>query len=229
LVLECDEADGPGTQIYGAGVDIYEGLYIAMIWIYREGGDGKIDTQLAVSRDGIDWMRVGDRATWLPLGGDDSWEGGMIRSCERIIVRDDRLYIYYCGVHGPHTGPKFKDVIRKHKTAIGLVVTRRDGFASLDAGDEEGYILTKPFVLPEGDLYVNVDASGGQVTAEIADESGRSIPGYSRSMPITGDNLSVRMRWKDNSLASIAGRAMRLRLYARNARLYSYWFERGSG
>jgi hypothetical protein len=224
LVLECDEADGPGTQIYGAGVDIYEGLYIAMIWIYREGGDGKIDTQLAVSRDGIHWARVGDRATWLPLGGEDSWEGGMIRSCERIIVRDDELYIYYCGVHGPHTGPKFRDVVRKHRTAIGLAVTRRDGFASLEAGDEEGYILTKPFVLPEGHLYLNVDANGGQVTAEIADESERSIPGYSRSTPVTGDNTSVVVRWKDNSLAKIAGQMIRLRLCARNARLYSYWF-----
>ena len=63
LVLECDEADGPRTQIYGAGVDLYEGVYLAMIWIYREGGDGTIDTQLATSRDGIQWTRVGDRAT----------------------------------------------------------------------------------------------------------------------------------------------------------------------
>jgi hypothetical protein len=34
------------------------------------------------------------------------------------------------------------------------------------------------------------------------------------------------MKWKDNGLANIAGQAIRLRLYARNARLYSYWFER---
>jgi hypothetical protein len=60
LVLECDEADGPDTQIYGPGVDIYEGLYLAMVWIYRQGGDGKIDTQLACSRDGIHWTCVGD-------------------------------------------------------------------------------------------------------------------------------------------------------------------------
>ncbi|HUT94210.1 MAG TPA: hypothetical protein VMY37_32415 [Thermoguttaceae bacterium] len=93
LVLECDAADGPGTRIYGAGVDIYEGVYLAMIWIYREGGDGKIDTQLATSRDGVHWTRVGQRETWLKLGDDDSWEGGMVRSVERIIRRGDQLYI----------------------------------------------------------------------------------------------------------------------------------------
>ncbi len=81
LVLECDVADGPGTQIYGAGVDLYEGVYLAMIWIYREGGDGKIDTQLATSRDGIRWTRVANRATWLNLGDAESWEGKR-KACE---------------------------------------------------------------------------------------------------------------------------------------------------
>jgi len=95
LVLECDEADGPAAQIYGAGVDSCEGLYLAMIWVYHEGTDGTIDTQLAVSRDGSRWSRVGDRAVWLALGDPDSWEGGMVRSCERVITRGDELYVYY--------------------------------------------------------------------------------------------------------------------------------------
>ena len=30
LVLECDAAAGPRTQIYGAGVDLYERLFLAM-------------------------------------------------------------------------------------------------------------------------------------------------------------------------------------------------------
>lgn len=225
LVMECDEADGPNTQIYGAGVDIYEGIYIAMVWIYREGGDGKIDTQLATSRDGINWERTGDRAVWLPLGDDDSWEGGMIRSCERIIIRDDKLYIYYCGVHGPHGGPKFKNVVRKHSSAIGLCIQRRDGFMSLDAGNDEGYILTKPFVLPEGDLYLNADARDGRVKAEIVDDDGLPLSGYYSSQPIAGDNLSTMVKWTDGNLGNIAGKRARLRLYAQNAKLYSYWFE----
>lgn len=40
--------------------------------------DGTIDTQLACSRDGIRWQRVGARETFLPLGDDpDGWLGGM--------------------------------------------------------------------------------------------------------------------------------------------------------
>ena len=220
MVLECDKADGPGTQIYGAGVDIYEGIYLAMIWIYREGTDGKIDTQLAASRDGIQWVRVVDRGVWLPLGDEDSWEGGMIRSCERVILHNDRLYIYYCGVHGPHGGPNFPHVVRSHPTAIGLATLRRDGFVSLDADDEEGYVLTKPFMLPGGNLYLNVDAAHGQVRAEIISEDE-----LRSSLPIAGDHATVEVRWAVGDLADVIGQMVRLRVYARNAKLYSYWFE----
>lgn len=220
MVLECDAADGPGTQIYGAGVDIYEGIYLAMLWIYREGTDGKIDTQLASSRDGIHWTRVGDRATWLPLGDDDSWEGGMIRSCERVIVRGDELYIYYCGVHGAHTGPKFSHVERKHRTAIGLTTLRRDGFVSLNADAKEGCVMTKPFTLPGGELHLNVDATDGEVFVELTYENNTI-----RSQLITGDNPSVAVKWRESNLTDISGQTVRLCLRARNARLYSYWFE----
>lgn len=151
------------TQIYGSGIDLYEEVYLGMIWIYREGSDGKIDTQLATSRDGIHWTRVGDRTTWLELDADETWEGGMVRSVERIIPRGDQLYIYYCGVHGAHTGPKIKKVVRNHPVMMGLLRQRRDGFVSLDADDTEGRVVTVPFDLPRGRLRLNIDASDGNV------------------------------------------------------------------
>jgi len=226
LVLQCDTADGPGTQIYGAGVDIYEGLYVAMIWIYREQIDGKIDTQLAVSRDGIHWTRVGNRATWLPLGDDDSWEGGMVRSCERIIIRNDELYIYYCGVHGPHPGPKFRQIVRKYPTAIGLAIQRRDGFVSLDADGEGGWMLTKPLRLPTVqayDLHVNADASHGELRVALCDANGIPLKGFERSLPITGDQHDARVIWT-NRITKHRGAIVRLRFTLRSAKLYSYWF-----
>jgi hypothetical protein len=222
LVLECDAADGPGTQIYGAGIDIYEGVYVAMIWIYREGGDGKIDTQLATSRDGIDWSRVGERATWLKLGDDDDWEGGMVRSVERIIRRGDQLYIYYCGVHGAHTGPKIKKVVRKHPVQIGLLIQRRDGFVSLDAGEEPGAILTKPFKLPGSRLLVNVNAPRGELHVEMVKEDGNFV---ARSEPLTGDLPREPVRWAKGDIADFRGQTVSLQFTLRNGELYSYWLE----
>lgn len=222
LVLECDAADGPATQIYGAGVDLYEGIYLAMIWIYREGSDGKIDTQLATSRDGIAWTRVGNRATWLELGDEGSWEGGMVRSVERIIPRGDELYIYYCGVHGAHTGPKIKNVVRKHPVQIGLLTQRRDGFVSLRAGESEGTILTQPFALPGDDIHVNVDAPRGSLVVELLDENGDAV---ATSTPLTGDLLNEPLRWAQGNPADAKGETVSLRFRLRNADLYSYWVE----
>ena len=225
LVFECDERDGEGTQFYGAGIDIYEGLYIAMLWVYREGSDGCIDTQLGVSRDGIRWERVAKRQVFIPLGEPGSWEDGMARGAERIINRGDRLYIYYCGVNGPHSGPRFpaETIVRKHKPAIGLAPLRRDGFVSLDAGGDRGSLLTRPFAMPEGRLHLNVDATGGSCVIAICDERGRAIPGFERSQPITGDHLDAEATWpKGEGLP--AGQSLALRITLERAALYSYWF-----
>ena len=224
LVLECDEDDGEGTQIYGAGVDIYEGLYLAMVWIYREGIDGKINTQLAASRDGFHWTRAGGRATWLKLGDDDGWEGGMVRSVARIIPRGDRLYIYYCGVHGAHTGPKFKKVERKHPVCTGLVTQRRDGFVSLDAGGQPGSVLTKAFVLPEGKLHINADASAGSLELAFCDRSGRPLEGFESSQAISIDTTDSTVRWLGSNLDSLCGRTVCLRFTIHQGKLFSYWF-----
>lgn len=225
LVLQCDEADGPQTQIYGAGVDMYEGVYLAMIWIYREGGDGKIDTQLATSRDGIHWSRVGDRATWLALGGDDSWEGGMVRSVERIITRQDQLFIYYCGVHGAHTGPQRKQVVRKHPVQIGLLNQRRDGFVSIDGPParnlaEAGALTTKTFTAPTDQLMVNVDASGGELLVEVLRDDGST----QRSPVIRGDHPSVAVKFAREDDQKLQGETLQLRFRLRQCKLFSYWF-----
>lgn len=222
LVLECDAADGPATQIYGAGVDLYEGLYLAMVWIYREGGDGKIDTQLAASRDGVRWARVADRATWLALGDDESWEGGMARSVGRIIRRGEKLYVYYCGVHGPHGGPKFKNVVRKHRTAVGLVTLRRDGFVSLTAGEAPGRLVTRLFSLPEGDLHLNVDASKGSARVALLDAEGKPVPGLGPSAAATGDSTWAKVSWPAPVPEDLRGKSVRLEIELRSAALFAY-------
>lgn len=231
LVMECDEADGPKSQFYGAGVDIYEGVYIAMTWMYREGGDATIDTQLATSRDGIRWTRVGDRATWLPRGDEKSWEGGMVRSVERIIVNGDLLFIYYGGVHGPHGRPGHPPVERKHPGSIGLAMLRRDGFVSFDSGDASGTLLTKSFTMPEfasgeGKLLLNADASRGEVRAALCDEAGSPLAGFQESNPIRIDAYSHAVGWSPGAdLSSVSGKKVRLRIDSQRAKLYGYWFE----
>ncbi|MEW6752266.1 MAG: hypothetical protein AB1505_14985 [Candidatus Latescibacterota bacterium] len=220
LVLAPDALDEEGTQFYGMPLDLYEGLYVGMLWVYREGVDGTIDTGLAVSRDGIVWERVLDRQTFLPLGEEGSWEDGMARIGQRIIVRGDELYLYYGGVQGPHTGRKFAQVERRHRPMLGLATLRRDGFVSVRAGTEEGMLLTRPANLEGERLHVNA-ASAGYLIVEVTDEEGRALPGWV-SQPLTADCPDAAVPF-GRPLAELGGRPVRLRFRLRQADLYSWW------
>jgi hypothetical protein len=235
VVLACDEQDGDGTQIYGAGVDLYEGIYIAMIWMYPQQGSGRLDTQLATSRDGINWIRVADRRPWLRLGTDPGWEAGMARSVARIIHRGNDLFIYYCGTPRPHSHTlgeqewaqrieKYPD-LKKLKTAVGLVTLRRDGFVSLRANYNEGTVLTQPFILPEGSLHVN--CSDGTVRAMLCDANGEPISGFEQSQDIWGNWLDAEVHWKQDIPQTLRGQPVRLKFYLKNTDLYSYWWQQG--
>jgi hypothetical protein len=219
LVLECDGADGPGTQIYGAGIDLYEGVYLAMLWIYREGGDGKIETQLATSRDGIRWTRAGDRATWLGVRSEAAWEDGMVRAAGRIIRRGDRLSVYYCGVNGPHNRAGHPPVERQHPVQIGLATLPRDRFVSLSAGDAAGSITTRTLPFPPGKLHLNVNAARGEVKVTLLDASGQPL---SRSAPVSGNRLDGPVSFPGR--LPDPGTRVQLRFELRGADLYSYWW-----
>ena len=225
LVFPPDELDEEGTQFYGMPLCLYEGLYLGMLWVYREGVDGTIDTSLATSRDGVRWERTLDRQTFLSLGPEDSWEGGMARVCQNVIVRDDTIYLYYGGVHGPHGGRKFKKVERKHRSMIGLAALRRDGFVSLDASADEGVALTKPFALEGDALHVNLDSGSGWLVASLTDDLGKPLEGYT-SVPLSRDTTDSPLRF-ERPLADLAGKEVRILMRMTNASLYSYWFADG--
>ena len=222
LVFECDEIDEEGTQFYGMPINLYEGLYLGMTWIYREGVDGTIDTSLASSRDGIHWQRVLDRQTFLSLGPSHSWEDGMVRISQNFITVGDQIFLYYGGVNGPHTGQKFKRIERVHKPMLGLATLRRDGFVSLDAGKEEGYLLTKPLTIDNQELHINVDASCGYLVIIITDDQGDQIDGYT-SPHITGDHLNLNVTF-DRPIKELMGKKVRLKFQLKKSSLYSYWF-----
>ena len=90
--------------------------------------------RLAGSRDGRHWYYLGDRRPFLDLGPEGSWKPHNLRMANRDTVggpllKDDQLWFYYKGqnIDG------FKGTWQQ-KT--GLAILRRDGFASLNAGEE---------------------------------------------------------------------------------------------
>jgi len=227
LVLEPDERDGLNTQFYGISVTLYEGIYVGMLWVFHIDADGHlgggkdrgtIDVQLASSRDGVKWERAGDRRTFIPNGPPADWDSRIIQCACRSVVLADKILIYYNG-----TRLKHGEGGRSSKSQIGLATLRRDGFVSLDAGDKEGSIITKPFRKTTGDLHLNVDAAGGQVLAFICDARRKCILGP--SVPVTRDTSDVAVQWTDGPAQSLDGKTIRVLLRARNTKLYSYWFQ----
>ena len=111
------------------------------------------------------------------------------------VVRGNEIWFYYTGsrTYGIVTSevPDFR--------AICLAKLRLDGFVSLSAGQTPGEVVTKPLLLGTGSLHLNVDAPGGEVSAEIMDSEGRHVlEGFAlaNSIPVTGDRWTPRSSGK---------------------------------
>jgi len=132
--------------------------------------------------------------------------------------------------------------------SVGLATLRRDGFVSLDADDRGGCLLTRVFDWPEGALHLNADARGGEVRISLCQPDGTPYLGCELSDPIVGDQLDAAVRWPQSASSQAGplhthgtateagvldgdeyrrlrpGKKVRLKIHARCARLYSYWF-----
>ena len=223
LVLQPDETDGPNTQFYGISVDLYEGTYIGVLWMFwiESGSVGTIDFQLCHSRDGKDWVRDPSRSVFLPMGPDGAWDSGDMRGACRSVILEDRVLFYYAGSAARHGKGGELNI----GMDIGFATLRRDGWVSLDAGEEPGILVTKPFVHPGGSLFVNVDAQGGRLQATFLDENGSPFDKDIRSEPVSADLLSGRLDFGQTPPESLAGKTVRLQFELSHAKLYSFWFE----
>jgi len=230
LVMAPDDFDDrwckPGTvartHFYACPVFPYESMYLGLLQIYRaedpEGYfHGPLWVELVSSRDGMHWLREeGDRPPLLDIGKFRSFDHGMVAAHPPIIVGDE-IWLYYTGYDELH------DLLPYH-SAIGLATLRKDGFASLDADEATGEVLTKRFVHVGGTLQVNYDARGGLLRVELLDENKVVISGYSRDdcQPLTGDAVGQEVIWRDKKTLPTDGGAVRFRFIMEHARLYSF-------
>ena len=110
--------------------------------------------------------------------------------------------------------------------STGLAVLRRDGFASLDAGDTPGTLTTKPVTFKGRFPFVNVDAKAGNLRAEVLDVEGRVIAPFSQAncRPVTVDGTRQPLTWEGaTDLAALAGKPVRFRFHLAHGQLYSFW------
>jgi len=218
LVLEPDAQDG-GCQFYGIAVDLYQRLYVGLLWIMHPEVErlATLDVQLVTSRDGIHWERAANREVFLPNGPSGAFDAADIRTACHAVVLDDRILIYYAGASGKHGSGSSME--------IGLATLRLDGYASLNGGAAGGAVLTKAFRCPGGRLYLNADAARGEVGVTVCDAERKPLPGFQQSLPIREDSLSAAVSFASGAeIQALAGQPIRLLVRVRSAKLYSFCF-----
>jgi hypothetical protein len=227
VVMTADLLDRPGTEIYSVLVFPYESVYIGLVQTLLAVPDvPAVDVQLAVSRDGVHFARVGEgalrgsapasRSPFIPNGPVGSWDRfNQSLASNPPIAAGDELRFYYGGRtyrHAPYEG---KDT-GSRAGSVGLATIQRDRFVSLDASFDGGEILTKPLKLKGKRLHLNAQSDFGEINVEVLNAAGQPI---ARSKPIHRDSLDTLIEWEGGEIEG----AVVLRMMLKNACLYALW------
>lgn len=240
LALEPDQLDPCNTQFYGMQMTPY-GAYtmglISMYDVYDYKADpnpnkmaGTMDIQLAYSRDGFCWHRGMQGKKLIALGAEGEWDSTCIMPSSTIIYRPDRMELYYSAVPFDHSGFGRIPYEQVAEECIGLATMRPDSFVYMKASRDYCELMTRPFAIENGELYINAAAVSGYVKVEICDTKGVPIEGFSfnDNVPFTSDSIAHKVQWNGNpDLRSIERKVIRVRVRALNASLYSLFFPQG--
>jgi len=220
------------SKIYNLDAVGYESVLLGLFSIVQRGADravGRPKTNeifLGFSRDGFHW----DRPFRKPIVGVSDrrgdWNWGNVQSAGGgCLIVGDKLYFYYSGRAGnpQKDGEKnFWDA----DAATGLGFMRRDGFVSMDAGEDGGTLTTRAVRFSGKYMFVNADADEGELRVEVLDKAGKVIDPFSREncLPISTDKTLQPVKWKGaENLSAVAGKPVKFRFHLKNGRLYAFW------
>ena len=191
-------------------------------------GSGSLETQIAVSRDGLDWKRT-PRPAYVGIGLHEGRDVKTAYIAHGMVRRGEEIWQYYFGETQYHSALKRSEDER----GVYRLVQRLDGFISLDSPyDHEIEVTTKPLVFQGDRLKLNIDTdAAGYAQVGFVDASGKPIPGFGVDdcMYINGDFISEDVAWlnKGRDVSALAGRVVRLVFRMRGSKLYSMEFAAG--
>ncbi|MCF6283892.1 MAG: hypothetical protein L3K26_01690 [Candidatus Hydrogenedentes bacterium] len=234
LVLQTDDNDPADSDLYNSAALKYPYAANAyFMFLSRfEHGNQALDIRLAVSRDGITWTWPEQDKAFIPMGKPGEFDGGSLYMGQGLLRVGDALYQYYGGSRLKHNEGKLENLVKPgNSRTMSRVVTRLDGYVSVEAAKEGGSFVTPPLLFQGNILKLNVDArDGGYLRVGLLDEKGEAIPGKSIAdcEPITGDHMDVLVRWKEGGdVTKRAAKPTRIRVELKNASLYAFRFTSG--
>jgi len=189
----------------------------------RQRGSGPLETQLAVSRDGITWKRY-PRPAYIGIGRHAGLDLKKNYIAHGMVRRGDEIWQYFVGSERYHSTWQ-----KKGREAIFRAVQRFDGFVSADFAYTGGTLLTRPFTFSGDRLVLNVDTDAtGSLQVALLDEDGEPFAGYGFDdcVYINCDELAAAVEWlkKGKDVSPLAGKTVQLAIRGRGAKLYSLQF-----
>ena len=191
-------------------------------------GSGPLESQVAVSRNGLDWKRHPEPA-YVGIGRHEGRDVVTAYIAQGMVRRGEELWQYYFGethYHSPHTeDPDGRGVYR--------LVQRLDGFISLDSPyGHETTAITRPLTFTGNRLQLNVDTDAvGYLQVGFLDERGRPIEGYTVDdcVYVNGDFIAKEVDWLETGadLSPLVGRTVQVVFRMRGAKLYAMQFVEG--
>jgi hypothetical protein len=233
LLLQPDVLDGETVEHYGMPVFPFENDYVGLLWVFHNGTSepttsfnrfvGWLDCQLTYSFDGVRFVR-GKREPLIALGEPGEHGCGGVEPSS-LVVTDDEIRIYSCGSKAQH-GTNFQARRAGSEDFEGILLhtLRKDGFTYLTSRGSWAGLITKPLVLFDGDLQLNVEAGWGEVRYQLTNDRSEPIAGYTFddcAAIVREDSLNAALRWREKTAAELVGQPVRLQLKFRDARLYA--------
>lgn len=190
----------------------------------RGRGSGPLESQLSVSRNGLDWQRY-PRPAYVGIGRHEGRDVKTAYIAHGMVRRGEEIWQYYFGetqYHSAHTrDPDGRGVYR--------LVQRLDGFVSLDSPyGREVTAVTKPLVFDGNRLQLNIDTDAvGYAQVGFLNESGEPVEGFGVEdcVYINGDFVAGDVEWlSGKDVSALAGRTVQIVFRMRGSKLYAMQF-----
>ncbi|MFA3782230.1 LamG-like jellyroll fold domain-containing protein [Melioribacteraceae bacterium 4301-Me] len=251
--FDPDSADPVGTDIYVTKAQKYQwapDTYFAFPITYfhyeddgpltrkilsspeKRLGSGPVETQIAVSRDGINWKRF-YRPAYIGIGNYDGVDVHQVYIAVGMIKMGNEIWQYFLGNPEYHSSYQNLDSL----IAVYRTIQRIDGFISADSPyDKYGIIKTKPLIFKGNRLVLNINTGAtGYAQVGFLDENGNPIKGFSVDdcVYINDNAVEHEVEWlnkgKSGSTASrdvssLEGKVVQLVFRMRGTKLYSMQF-----
>jgi hypothetical protein len=228
------EAYGVNERFRPLGEQVHEGAALwnrgnVLVGIYglwegaKEWKDRTINLGIITSVDAIHFTEPEPNFRFARRGEPGQWDSGGLLQGQGFENIGEKTYIWYGSwdLTASQTAEYSREKDYLPHGDIGLFMLRRDGFGYLSVldpksakpketfGTGQGSLITAPFRVNQtaASVSLNVELRRGELTVELLDQGGMTIPGYSSNdfMALKRSGLREPAVWKEKKTIPAGG------------------------